>query len=343
VLRGKARSDDEKWQEVKRQIAVRNIFLLQELREILLACNRAGIKVLVLKGAALTESLYPHLGVRQFADLDLLFQPEDMPGVIEIFRSSGYQPLILEADQVQTWTERFGWLGMIGITYIKRKELTIMADAHWALGCAGTYLDRLDIKGMWQRARREKVAGVDALILSPEDLLIYLCLHLYKHLPYNSLTSACDIAELLKQSADQIDWEAFISRVLKAKLCLPIRFTLEQVSQNFPCPIPPWVWEKLNNCPTGIMERLALRIGKSPGKSHSSGRYILACFLNVLGTGRKLGYLRRIFLPDRKFIIWRYGRRKSLPLCYIMHILRVLKAAGLAMLPGKRKTEVPDG
>ncbi|MEO0071138.1 MAG: nucleotidyltransferase family protein [candidate division WOR-3 bacterium] len=322
--------DSEKRQALKRVIAARNIFLLNELRQILDAFHRSKIEVIILKGAALTESLYPHIGIRGFVDIDLLVHPEDMSRVAEIIRSFNYQPEIPGADLGQPWTEKFGCI--VDVTYIKQNELTVMVDVHWGLGRPGTYFDRVDIKSLWHRAKKEKVAGIDALILCPEDLLIFLCLHMFKHCPNFNFNSLCDIGQLIKFSGSDIDWQDFVNRVFQFRICLPVRFAIQQTCRVFQSPVPVWVLKKFDSYNPGFLERVSFRIGRAPGQRYSTGRYTLSCILIVQGLGRKIGYLRRIFFPDRKFILWRYGNRfNSLPQYYIMHLFRVIIEFGAAI------------
>lgn len=326
----KVSSDSEKGQALKRAITARNIYLLNELRQILDAFHRSKIEVIVLKGAALTECLYPHIGIRGFADIDLLVHPEDMPRVTKIMRSFDYQPEIPGGDLFQPWTERFGCI--VNVTYIKQNELTVIADIHWGLGRPGTYFDRVDIKSLWRRAKTRKVAGVEASILCPEDLLIFLCLHMFKHCPNFTFNSLCDIAQLIKRSVGEIDWQDFVNRVFQFRICLPVRFALQQTCRVFQSPVPVWVFEKFNSYKPSFFEKISFRIGRAPGQRYSTGRYTLSCLFIVQGFGRKIGYFRRIFFPDRKFILWRYGNRFNSSLqSYIMHLLRVIIEFGVAI------------
>ena len=57
---------------------------------------------------------------------------------------------------------------------------------------------------------RIQVAGQSVRTLSPEDLLIYLCVHGTKH-RWERLTWIADVAELVQSSGD-IDWQTTIER-----------------------------------------------------------------------------------------------------------------------------------
>jgi len=74
------------------------------------------------------------------------------------------------------------------------------------------------MEGVWKRARKARVAGVDALVLCPEDSLLHLCLHLFQHRRGGWLTSSCDIAELANHHRDRLDWQAFLRSVFEARI-----------------------------------------------------------------------------------------------------------------------------
>ncbi len=59
------------------QTAANNAVLFKELDRILAAFAEAEIPVIVLKGAALAQTLYPDPGLRPMGDLDLFVRPED--------------------------------------------------------------------------------------------------------------------------------------------------------------------------------------------------------------------------------------------------------------------------
>ena len=57
---------------------VRNLQLYEQLKEILTAFNEAGIETIVLKGAALAETVYGDIVFRTMGNIDLLVRLEDL-------------------------------------------------------------------------------------------------------------------------------------------------------------------------------------------------------------------------------------------------------------------------
>jgi hypothetical protein len=71
---------------------------------------------------------------------------------------------------------------------------------------------RADAAGLWNRACPRAVAGVEVLALSPEDLLLHLCLHAcYQHL-LTRLSCFIDIAESVQCFGVRMDWVQFAAR-----------------------------------------------------------------------------------------------------------------------------------
>lgn len=78
----------------------RNLTLFQELRRILQALNNGRIKVMVLKGASLAETVYKNPVLRPMSDLDLLIREKNLGEVERKLLDLGYSPAEIEFS---TW------------------------------------------------------------------------------------------------------------------------------------------------------------------------------------------------------------------------------------------------
>lgn len=72
--------------------AARNLVLLSALEDLELDCGREGLRVLVLKGAALLCCAYQDPGLRPMEDLDILVRPEDREAFTRMLAGAGYSP-----------------------------------------------------------------------------------------------------------------------------------------------------------------------------------------------------------------------------------------------------------
>ncbi len=70
-----------------------NTLLLQALERILKAFQEAGIEVIVLKGAALAQTVYEDIGLRPMNDLDLLVRPKSLRKAVKVLQGLGFAPL----------------------------------------------------------------------------------------------------------------------------------------------------------------------------------------------------------------------------------------------------------
>jgi hypothetical protein len=61
-----------------------------------------------------------------------------------------------------------------------------------------------DMDGVWDRAVPVSIGGRDVLTLSPEDLMVFLCVHGAKH-EWDQLIWVCDVAEALRAYPD-LNW-----------------------------------------------------------------------------------------------------------------------------------------
>jgi hypothetical protein len=87
------------------------------------------------------------------------------------------------------------------------RNLTI--ELHWTI-TPQTGPVRMDAAGLWDRARPATTAGVEVLALSPEDLLLHLCLHFGYYHHFEGLKSFFDIAATIHHFRGEMDWGQFV-------------------------------------------------------------------------------------------------------------------------------------
>jgi hypothetical protein len=298
--------------ELRLAILVRNAFLFSELKKLLDAFAGAGIEAILLKGAMM-EGIYP-AGLRPFTDIDFLIRKEKLRQVREILGGLGYRrhvpPLRPGTEDLQS-----------GMNYVKPVRPHMAVEPHLTLGAPYPYSGRIEAEGLWQRARRVNIAGLDTLVLSPEDSLLHACLHLLQHHRSGWFASSCDIVELIYHFKGMLDWEAFLRRVFEFRLCLPVRYSLESVSGLFEAPIPASVLEQLGRYKPPRLETYVFGLFTTPGEDGQTGKRMLASLLAMPGVRLKLRYLRAILFPSREFMRRRYAvtDRGRLPWYYIPH------------------------
>jgi len=214
--------------------ALRNARLFEHLGSLLEQFAQAGLRVVVLKGAALAEQAYPHPGLRPMVDVDLWVSSSDLPAAHRLLVHQGYvlqKASTTHLDYVHT---RFPETGL---------------ELHWALWPTkpkGPF--RWSVAQMSARVIPAPVAGAPAWRLAPEDELLHLILHHFWH-GLESLLNYCDLAALLNGNHRNIDWAVFAARVEEARAGSVVGYVLHWVQDYLQVPIPPNLLAAWGPCP----------------------------------------------------------------------------------------------
>ncbi|HEX8849068.1 MAG TPA: nucleotidyltransferase family protein [Gemmatimonadaceae bacterium] len=189
---------------------VRNAQRRAELRAILDAFAAAGIDSIVLKGMHLAHRVYPDPSMRVMADMDLLVRKASLPVAARVMRELGYR-----ADREEALEHTIATAHHLPAF---RREDASPVEIHWTISRPPAPFD-VGIDGLWERSRSARLGDVEAHVLSDEDLLRHLCVHLsYNHswvlreqreVPLRAIV---DIAMHLRQSAPSLDCAALAER-----------------------------------------------------------------------------------------------------------------------------------
>ena len=187
--------------------AARNLRLLSEFKAVIAALNARSIPVIVLKGVCLVQTVYGDLSLREIGDIDLLVRSEDLFLAGDVLKERGYRP-----------DRRYD--GIFNLAAVKhlptfRKANAFPVEIHWTIiSTGGPWAD--SVADLWQRAVPANPAGNNVRALSPEDLLLHLCLHTsYQHQFTFRLRPFCDITEIIRHYAASLNWEALLHQTSK--------------------------------------------------------------------------------------------------------------------------------
>ncbi len=290
-----------------------NLRLFARLGAALRSLAAEGIDAIVLKGAFLAELVYGNPALRSMGDADVLVRRGDLDRVTRLLRDQG-------------WRQSSGDAQIAGHqlpTFVLDRALL---EIHWAIEDDGSPFD-IDTDGLWRRASKVRVAGVPALALAPEDLLLHLCVHAsYSHgwLQFSGgLRPLCDIALTVRHYAGRFDWEAFVYRADTWRVRNCVWLTLVLTRELLRAAIPGEVFDLL--APTPDAGWVETAKGLTLGAHYSE----LSATLPALGRNlltRQWRHLpraarwRRQLLPARGALAAAYpslGRRPSLR--YVAH------------------------
>jgi hypothetical protein len=195
--------------EQRRLSGERVALLLQDLAEILRACEQEQIAAIPLKGSLLATLFYAEPGLRPMNDLDLLVRPVDEPRMLGLLARLGYQ--LLARSQKHLMLARPESHGPV-VSYTgehpnnpRSLDLhTRLAEYFWGI--------RYDLtEEAWADSAPGRLQSVEARVLMPATLLHHLAIHassdaLARRL---RLLHLADIA-LVADKLNQADWDRIV-------------------------------------------------------------------------------------------------------------------------------------
>lgn len=200
--------------------------LLQAHRETLLALEKAGIQVAVLKGPMLSERLHGDPCCRRSTDVDLLIDAPDLHRAVEALAAAGYQR---EAGPSTLYHERYHH--HVALYCPLRPVLELHLRLFTGFGVvlsAGDVLPRC-----W---RFHSTTGLACWLLNAEDEFLHLCVHAAGH-EFDRLAWLYDLKLfLLKQPI--ADWTALCDRAETLGVALALAFTLEVLRRRLAVQLP---------------------------------------------------------------------------------------------------------
>jgi hypothetical protein len=172
-----------------------NLKLIHDLKEVLQGLKRKRIRVVLLQGIALVNETYKNIGLRPMMDIDLWLRTDDFPELVKVLSDLGYR-----RDAVYPMTYR-------------RRTTTFDLHSHvlWADRIrARKRLLKMGEEAIFEAARVIDFEGEEALSLSPQDQVIYLSLHAFKHY-VSRLIWLMDVKCLVSHWREW-DWQALLQR-----------------------------------------------------------------------------------------------------------------------------------
>lgn len=178
-------------------VAGRNLRLTDALLEILAVFETHDISAIPVKGPVVATAAYGDLALRQFHDLDILIHRHDFFPAKALLMAAGYRPM-LELDRMR----EHALLHQQHDYPFVHPDGGIVVDLQWGMMQLPFPFPR--DPSYWERVEIVTIANAPVCSLSPEDMLVFLCVHGAKHL-WQRLSWVCDVAELIGRRAD-LNW-----------------------------------------------------------------------------------------------------------------------------------------
>ncbi|MBC1224356.1 nucleotidyltransferase family protein [Nostoc sp. UCD121] len=209
--------------------ALHNLFLTQELLKLLELFQENNIRAIAYKGPVLAASVYGNLSLRQFSDLDILVHEQDFLKAKDLLILGGYQS-----------GREFDWEH----TFVSA-DSTYTVDLHQGI-TRQKFPFRLDFDRLWLHLEPLSLAGTTVVNLSPEDLLMILCVQIAKDCDeqLQQLSKICDIAQLLG-THPTLNWELVMEQASQLGSERLVFFGLWLTSEIFGTVLPDEVRQKI--------------------------------------------------------------------------------------------------
>jgi hypothetical protein len=231
------------------QNAVRNAILLKNLAKIIDRFASAGIGLIVLKGAALAETVYKNIAVRPMADIDILVRQGHVNETLNLLGSLGYEtadPETHPGSLVEYENE---------LLLRKAGQPDLALELHWSLLDSPHYQRKLDMAWFWQTAVPAQFDGTPGQVLGPEALLLHLCSHIMLHHHGEGLLWLHDVAEVLACFNSTLHWETLLEKAQEYDLVISLQRIISLVSQDWQIELPSGILDRLNALQPSDRER----------------------------------------------------------------------------------------
>jgi hypothetical protein len=258
--------------------------------------------VVLLQGVDLLHGVYDDLGLRPMMDIDLWVSKNDYDELARVLTHLGY-----ERDPVYPNT-------------YKRRSIIFDIHTHilWAdrIRARKLLLGRSE-EDLIERVRAMEIEGEKALCLSPNDQVLYLTLHAFKH-RVDRLIWLVDIKRILERW-NTAEWERLVRRAEDLGQTKSLLYIFFLLNQGFHFRIPQDAAELLKKKSLGPLEKEILRRRVKKGSLPIWGPLLL--FSSQLGPGKRLAFffeslfprtevLRQVFPSPPDLKPWQlYGKR----------------------------------
>ncbi|HKQ78516.1 MAG TPA: nucleotidyltransferase family protein [Blastocatellia bacterium] len=173
-----------------------------ELLRLLEAFHEAHVRVVILKGAALSYLIYPEPSVRTCCDIDLYVSPRKVAAADLALRSLGY-------ELIRKYLFEF--------TYLREDQgAEHILDLHWRLSDSAYFGVKFDFNEIYKRSIPVCALSPRARTLDMVDSLINACIHMAHHETWDRLIWLTDVYLLCHQLSSE-QFHEFVTRAIKKR------------------------------------------------------------------------------------------------------------------------------
>ena len=242
----------EKLKGIYRLHWYKNQRLFHHMTPVLKSFHAAGIKTMILKGAALSLQYYRDYGLRAMGDFDVLVPTRQSLEAITLLKSLGWTPKwdLPEKYRSLRHSQPFRGSGDCEL------------DFHWHILSGNPAADADD--DFWEEAQEVKIQDLSTRTLNPTDQLLHVCVHgaTWDEVPH--LRWVADAMMILKVAKSEIDWSRLLIQARKRRLVIPLRETFAYLRDKFDAQVSAEILKALQNIPVSKREYRVYRYSTGP-------------------------------------------------------------------------------
>jgi hypothetical protein len=260
-----------------------NRHLLKVLKDLDYGLAEKGIRAIVLKGAALLNTVYKDIALRPMEDIDVMVRPENIHDLKEIL-------------------EQMGFLQNTSYPYSFQRGI-LSVDIHFDFLSSHRISSRREVMDICREHVWESAVPFDSKPalrrLSINNHFLALSFHLLKH-RYDRLIWFVDIAESILKYESALNWSNLIhyaGQVKGDRILLYVLILMKHLIGGF---LPEEVLIELGKGKLSTVEQyiLRLRLMDAP-----LGRLTdLLWLYQIRGIRKKIGFLRENLFPKREIM-----------------------------------------
>lgn len=282
--------------------ALVNVRLMHALAQLAGAFHRAGVDLMVLKGAALQVLVYERPDERTMCDLDLMVRPGDLDRALAVMRDAGWRRgQVLMRDD---FFPRFYYEA----EFTRGTAAPVTVDLHIRPFRTLRYARTVPDDALWDGARSLSLGEHEVLVPDHAGMLLHLAVHWAIH-GCGGVKWRVDLRRYLARYGSEIDWTRLVRDARAWRLTLPLRRALAAAVGENAADVPADVWTALRETKTNWRDRLA--IAQAPRDNSHPLTHVAVNAMTTPGPRFVAGYLRAALLPGREHMRQWYGREHA--------------------------------
>lgn len=216
----------------------KNLLFYGEMLKILKLFNFEEIYGIPYKGPLLAIKIYGNLTLRQFGDIDILIDKNDVLKSKKVLLDNGYIPLFNFDNSTDILLKYYRDYVFIN------KSNNIVVELHWKFSPLDFSFSR-GFSELFEMTEELTLNGNKILNLENESLILILSIHNAHHY-WNRLNWICDLSELI-ESTNKINWNKIIvkSKEIGANRILLINVFL--INELFGLKLPDEILEEISS------------------------------------------------------------------------------------------------